>query len=451
MRSDFIRKVAPIPEMICPGNWKKTDTKGTEGSVSMVENVIRVPWDESPCSRAIRAHEYLHLKWSPQIPPNDITKAMRHAIGAFEDARVNYLGSEKQGVDLKPIGDMLTENYKEKVLSLPPFIQACTYVAMQGYNDPNGTGKALWKELHEFGVAEDVDSFIEELHTYPTFNKVEELAGFLCEIITDPSGEGEGEGDGEASGEGSGPSGAISAEKTTAEMEAELESAMDEAADAFNAGSTKVSSNPTDFVAKVKVSALIDEDRREVKPGNMIIVRNRPEAYHRVPRAKLGTSNKPSDFGDVFRYPERVMSDGMVFSSRKKSSVGTIMIDISGSMNVDMDDIHKIIRATGGVTIATYCGKTSGENRGWLDVIAKGQRVVKEIEERAYGNVIDYPALKWLARQEGPRIWICDGEVTGIGDSQDANYVKVCFDTAKRARIKIIGSLEEFMRIYKIT
>jgi hypothetical protein len=31
-------------------------------------------------------------------------------------------------------------------------------------------------------------------------------------------------------------------------------------------------------------------------------------------------------------------------------------------------------------------------------------------------NVVDFPALQWLAKQSKPRFWVSDGQVTGIGD-----------------------------------
>ena len=30
--------------------------------------------------------------------------------------------------------------------------------------------------------------------------------------------------------------------------------------------------------------------------------------------------------------------------------------------------------------------------------------------------MVDGPALRWLARQDRPRIWVSDGVVTGVGD-----------------------------------
>ena len=38
----------------------------------------------------------------------------------------------------------------------------------------------------------------------------------------------------------------------------------------------------------------------------------------------------------------------------------------------------------------------------------------------------DGPALLWLSRQQGPRLWVCDGAATGAGDHSEIWHGEEC-------------------------
>ena len=52
------------------------------------------------------------------------------------------------------------------------------------------------------------------------------------------------------------------------------------------------------------------------------------------------------------------------------------------------------------------------------------------------GNVVDLPALRWLAKQPGPRVWVSDGAVTGSGDLPNDEITKACRELCMTAGIK---------------
>jgi len=58
---------------------------------------------------------------------------------------------------------------------------------------------------------------------------------------------------------------------------------------------------------------------------------------------------------------------------------------------------------------------------GELRIVASGTRraAAAHLHPYAAGNIVDVPALQWLARQPAPRLWISDGRVTGVGDRRD--------------------------------
>jgi hypothetical protein len=111
--------------------------------------------------------------------------------------------------------------------------------------------------------------------------------------------------------------------------------------------------------------------------------------------------------------------DGAVFRSRRPTLGGTVLIDVSGSMRLTQEDVERIVAAAPGAVVAVYASY-SDLRRGAVTVVAKGGRVANipaALAKYGIGNVVDGPALEWLGRQPGPRIWISDGDVTGVGDS----------------------------------
>lgn len=127
--------------------------------------------------------------------------------------------------------------------------------------------------------------------------------------------------------------------------------------------------------------------------------------------------------GTMIRRPDRLCIDRAIFSRTSRSGIGsgfkgycTILVDVSGSMCLGDDDIENIIVTAGGFAkVAIYCGE---DDRGELKIVAENARRAdpKDMSRIGCGNIVDIPALLWLASQPLPRVWICDGHVTGKGD-----------------------------------
>lgn len=124
-----------------------------------------------------------------------------------------------------------------------------------------------------------------------------------------------------------------------------------------------------------------------------------------------------------FRNPVRALlpaMDGRAWAIRRKKLGGTILLDMSGSMSLDVNDIRALLATAPLSTIAGYAGET---RHGYLWIMAKGGRYSTSIPYHPGGNVVDGPALRWLAKQQKPRVWISDGGVTGINDGQTTNLL----------------------------
>jgi hypothetical protein len=137
----------------------------------------------------------------------------------------------------------------------------------------------------------------------------------------------------------------------------------------------------------------------------------------------------------------RMMVDQRVFSRKKKELGGAVLIDQSGSMQMDGKDVEKIVEAAPAVVVGAYAG--SGDYGEFRMLAHKGKRVADEHLFIPHGgNQCDYPALVWLSQQPEPRIWVSDGEVFGTGGSR-AEQMRDCVEICRKHRIVRIDSPEE--------
>lgn len=126
--------------------------------------------------------------------------------------------------------------------------------------------------------------------------------------------------------------------------------------------------------------------------------------------------------GPRLRSLRRLLTDGRAFARtvRRPGRGGTVLIDTSGSMRLQPADLHRVLAEIPAATVAIYSGR---KDRGVVSIVARNGRIApaREIRKRMYdagrGNVVDGPALDWLGRQPGPRLWVCDGVVTGCRDT----------------------------------
>lgn len=178
-----------------------------------------------------------------------------------------------------------------------------------------------------------------------------------------------------------------------------------------------------------------------VAPGRLRVTR----AF--LTRARGGDA-APRDWraateGSVLRYPHRFAIDRAIFRARARRARGTILIDTSGSMRLSRDGLDRLVASTrAGLRIAVYAGEG---DQGELRVVADGGLRAPDsaLGGLGRGNVVDLPALEWLARQPKPRIWISDGGVTGVGDVFSRELRNACERVRARAGIRRVDTLDE--------
>jgi len=127
--------------------------------------------------------------------------------------------------------------------------------------------------------------------------------------------------------------------------------------------------------------------------------------------------------------------DGRAWHAKLAGLGGTILLDHSGSMSINEAQLQQLLHRSPLATIAAYSGGDYVDTDGWaaghLTILAKeGRYAAKSVWPMfAGGNVVDGPALRWLAKQARPRVWISDGEVTaatlGTNEKDASNAMKL--------------------------
>jgi len=157
------------------------------------------------------------------------------------------------------------------------------------------------------------------------------------------------------------------------------------------------------------------------------------------------SKTRSSDYGTVPRNIHRMLQDGNVFSTKRLEYTVSILIDASGSMNFSERQIQQMVEEMPAAVVGVYSGSGSS---GTLRIVAEKGRWTKNVRTPGRNNLIDLPALEWLAEQPGPRIWVSDGLVIPTGGSnQKAN--QQCVDACLKHDINRVENVREAIKVLK--
>ena len=161
--------------------------------------------------------------------------------------------------------------------------------------------------------------------------------------------------------------------------------------------------------------------------------------------ARAALRRRPGCFGPL-RYPHRIVvpGDGQAFAQPSRVMAGTALIDCSGSMSLDESIVRQLMARLPAVEVALYSGLPNNTSKGWLCVIARNGRLAdltSVLPSFGSYNVVDGPALRWLATRRSPRFWVSDGAVNGIGGVQSKSLFADVIEIMRQSRIKRLSTL----------
>lgn len=206
---------------------------------------------------------------------------------------------------------------------------------------------------------------------------------------------------------------------------------------------------PVEIPEKPKEEPPLNTGRRQALNWGKMLEEQIPLHPWKHPRIRSQRYWKYSEFG-VFKYPWRALptSDMQCFSVARRKYGGTVLIDMSGSMGIQNAHISALLDKAPFATIAGYGGAKETDSYGVLVLMAQDSMKGDATLARSYigkGNVVDGPALRWLASQAAPRIWVSDGAVTGVDDQGGPQYRADAAKVVTAANIHRIGSMVDLI------
>ncbi len=465
MRRD---RAYPYPEIVTSETgWTVTGTPDNHGG-ARTDNLnkhMQVPLDRDckDCginhSRMIRRHELGHVKWSPKTMGRLKPGVRPEAVEVLEEIRVNYL-LRKAGIAIEEptqCVDKIEITTHEKVYksSIAELI-LWTLASMWDRKDPSAEyGGYVWgheyesirkiiddaldnPQLTEMRKAElrftlnTVQQFYHSIvrHAYgqtPSYRKVQNYAKKLSEVLD------------------------MFLDKPKPEevfKQDRLQNSEETGEETEQEGNEIENPQTVQDLEQRMRSQLMNEMNYQTTGGvghwGEMEIHEPALTVNLQGRLKQGRKYRPADFGYNPKFINRWCSDKKIFKQKQHVLGGTILIDASGSMSFSGQDILDIMELLPAVTIAMYNG---GGATGDLRIIARnGMRVTEEQldEWSGYGNVVDGPALHWLATMPERRIWVSDMYIFGAyGDTSGFNLMKDVHDTCIQNKIINLKDIDE--------
>ena len=153
--------------------------------------------------------------------------------------------------------------------------------------------------------------------------------------------------------------------------------------------------------------------------------------------------------GTSLTHPSRQWRDphGRIFERRRRRAGGVVLIDQSGSMDIDESELDALLRAVPGVRVLGYShrpGDQAGLSNAW--VLATSTSRVRRVPTGNVGNGVDGPALRWalsMCAASEKLVWVSDGQVTDSNDHPNDALTQECAALVLRHQIRLVRSLSD--------
>jgi hypothetical protein len=161
-----------------------------------------------------------------------------------------------------------------------------------------------------------------------------------------------------------------------------------------------------------------------------------------VRRARASTS------GPTMRYPSRLLTDDRkrAFARRASFHGGLVIIDQSGSMDLDEASLSSLLRRAPDALVVGYShrpGDQGATANVWI--LADRGSVATRIPSGNIGNGVDGAVLEWALkrrRNAEPIVWVTDGQVTDSHDHPDSALTIRCAELVRHHRIRLVKELD---------
>ncbi|MEI6710336.1 MAG: hypothetical protein WCL17_05080 [Actinomycetota bacterium] len=402
------------------GRWlvEGGSTRRGQASCNLRDRIIEIPLEDSPTARVVRAHELMHARVSPYFEehPPALEEVDLQALNVADEFRVNYIlgrigfdtallrdGTEKAGTKLAAE----SHDWNEAV---------CFMLAVLGTGAEKDFFSGIRMGRKEWGaplraLRKQIYALIDPIETH---------------TISDT-----------AIGEHSLPRGY---ELTVMPIARLLTRVLQ----------SRAPSNSHE--ARLFERSLHPGARRAPSGRFAEILWSTPLASKKIREQRPVKNYRASQTGATMRYPSRWVTDTQrrTFAAKTRTGGGIVVIDQSGSMDIDSLELKRLIQAAPGALVIGYSHKPGDRGQtpnAW--VLAEGGRVAIDPPSGNIGNGVDGPVLRFAisSRRRGePIVWVCDGQVTDSNDHPDATLNEEVAQLVRANAIRMVRGLAEVHR-----
>lgn len=437
-------KNRPMPEMFTrsdirnSGGWDVANARAARGEpyITVSGRVMRVPLDDSELARAIRAHEQVHCKVSPQsIEPYITSVTGEGAIRAAEEARVNFIAS-MLGFPMKALVTGSEKFDGEQIAKNELWAEAVYAVAASVHT---GSLKPLIS-----GVRKENPDWADTLRMIGA--EIEKFQKNQIKNIKKSLGGARKVSDADALSARYGSTKENRMSSTIVGMNFTIELAMlleslatlpepdedeqqDENSTADDGGEAGIGSNGESKEEELKDNK-IDLDREAIQEkANQIIQSHLGSnglekwgqlAIQRMPmsitlQGAIGRKRVPSQTGRNPRRMHRMLTDPerRVFDRYVKANGGVVLIDCSGSMQLSKEEVREMMLAAPGCTVIGYSYSYYGTMKANTFILGEKGKICNDLPRFWNGNGNDLPAIQYAVslrnNRKTPVIWVTDG------------------------------------------
>lgn len=396
-----------------PWTVKPGSTRRGEASCNLTERILEVPLGSDATSRVVRAHELMHARVSPHVIDHygALDEMAPRALECAEELRINTLIA-RLDFDVSLLCDGSEKGGAQRIAEGGDWSEAlCFLMAVLG----TGGEKSFLA-----GIRQIEPSWMSGLRA------VRKRARGLMDSLPSPS---------------------LGATLLNAEQ---LPSGY---------------ANSTVVLARILTQSMaarpprtpeeLRSFRRSLEPGG-----RRPPTGRFAPlvfdetvamssRARGAGLRRPraNTSGLTMRYPSRLLTDERkrAFAGRSSFHGGVVIIDQSGSMDIDEASLSLLLRRAPDALVIGYSHRP-GDNgltpNVWI--LADRGSVATKVLSGNIGNGVDGAVLEWALRHRKssePIVWITDGQVTDSHDHPDERLTVQCAELVRRHRIRLVKEL----------
>ncbi|HVA53229.1 MAG TPA: hypothetical protein VNF05_06920 [Acidimicrobiales bacterium] len=398
-----------------PRPWTVREGSTARGSAScnLADRILEVPLGPSAQARVVRAHELMHARVSPHV--EQLMKALDEvsprALECAEELRVNTLLARLH-FDTSLLRDGTEKIGGRRVADAGEWAEAvCFLMAVVG------TGA---EREYLAGIRQGRPSWL------PALRAIRKRALALVAQFDTPSLAST-RLDDEGRPIGYATSTLVIARLLTQTLEARVPTTPEELRTFRRSLEVGGRRPATGHFAELVFDASIE--RRASSPGASV---------RRTRATTTGTS---------LRYPGRLVTDDhrRAFAQRRRVHGGVVVIDQSGSMDLEPQALVDLVRRAPNALVLGYShrpGDLGSTPNAWL--LCDRGTVANTCPSGNVGNGVDGPALRWALGQRTanePVVWVTDGQVTDSHDHPDVSLTLECANLVRRHRIRLVRDL----------